>query len=125
VSLGVLALLAPAHASEDIVVYQTRVVIVTAYNSVVEQCDADPDIAAWGDRLKPGMNAIAVSRDLIPQGLRRHAKVRIRGIPGEFVVLDKMHPRWRNRIDVYMGEDVQAAREFGKRRARIYWSGGL
>lgn len=122
VFLALLGLLTPAHAGEDPFERMTAVVTATAYNSVISQCDGDPGVAAWGDRLEPGVKAVAVSRDLIPKGLSRNAKVRIYGIPGEFVVLDKMHRRWENRIDIYMGEDVNAARQFGKRQVRIYWS---
>jgi 3D (Asp-Asp-Asp) domain-containing protein len=34
-----------------------------------------------------------------------------------------MHHRWENRIDIYMGDDVRAARHFGKRQVRIYVTG--
>lgn len=120
---GLLLLLAPVEARQDPVTHRAQMVTATAYNSVPEQTDDDPDVAAWGDRLKPGMKSIAVSRDLLDKGLRRHAKVRIHGLPGEYVVLDKMHERWENRIDIYMGEDIRAARHFGKRKVKIYWSG--
>jgi 3D (Asp-Asp-Asp) domain-containing protein len=120
--LGLLLLLLPAEASEEAARYRALVVTATAYNSVPEQTDDDPDIAAWGDRLEPGMKSIAVSRDLLQLGLRRNTKVRIHGLPGEYVVLDKMHQRWENRIDIYMGEDTRAARHFGKRKVKIYLS---
>jgi 3D (Asp-Asp-Asp) domain-containing protein len=29
--------------------------------------------------------------------------------------------RWKRKIDLYMGEDVSAARRFGRRRVRIHW----
>lgn len=119
---AMLALLTPAHAADDSIVYRALIVTATAYNSLAAQTDGDPSIAAWGDRLKPGTQAIAVSRDLLGRGLKRHARVRIHGLPGEFVVLDKMHRRWEKRIDIYMGEDEQAARQFGKRKVRIYWT---
>ncbi|MGB1581626.1 MAG: 3D domain-containing protein [Nevskiales bacterium] len=93
--------------------------VATAYNSVEAQTDSTPDIAAWGDKLKPGMKAIAVSRDLLDMGLTRGSRVWISGLgndlEGEYVVLDKMNKRWKKRIDVYMGEDVKAALRFGKR----------
>lgn len=120
---AMLALLTPAHAADDSIVYRALLVTATAYNSLAAQTDGDPSIAAWGDRLKPGTQAIAVSRDLLGRGLKRHARVRIHGLPGEFVVLDKMHRRWEKRIDIYMGEDEHAARQFGKRKVRIYWTG--
>ncbi|CEO37836.1 hypothetical protein C0Z01_14435 [Photobacterium kishitanii] len=94
-------------------------VTATAYNSVRAQTDSSPNIAAWGDRLKPGMKAIAVSRDLLKMGLKRGSKVKISGLPGEYVVLDKMHHRWSRKIDIYMGKDVRAAKNWGKRRVTI------
>lgn len=123
IAAALLALLTPAHAADDSIVYRALIVTATAYNSLAAQTDGDPSIAAWGDRLKPGTQAIAVSRDLLGHGLKRHARVRIHGLPGEFVVLDKMHRRWEKRIDIYMGEDEYAARQFGKRKVRIYWTG--
>ncbi|WP_408900588.1 3D domain-containing protein [Photobacterium piscicola] len=94
-------------------------VTATAYNSVRAQTDSNPSIAAWEDRLKPGMKAIAVSRDLLKMGLKRGSKVKISGLPGEYVVLDKMHHRWNRKIDIYMGKDVRAAKKWGKRRVTI------
>ena len=97
-------------------------VTASAYNSHPNQTDDTPYVAAWGDRLKPGMRAIAVSRDLIPMGFVRGARVRIEGFPGRrFVVLDKMHYRWRRRIDIYMGDDLEAARKWGTRRLRVHY----
>lgn len=99
-------------------------VIATAYNSVPEQTWGDPMEAAWGDRLdrlEPGTKVIAVSRDLLELGLRRGTRVKIVGLPGEYLVLDKLARRWTNRIDIYMGMDVQAARNWGKRRVTIRW----
>jgi len=68
------------------------------------------------------MNAIAVSADLISLGLTRGTRVRIDGISGEYVVLDRMPPKWKKRIDLYMGTDVKAARRWGKREVMIYWT---
>jgi Uncharacterized protein conserved in bacteria len=101
-------------------------VTATAYNSVSKQTDSTPDVAAWGDRLKPGVKAIAISRDLLKQhGLTRGDKVRISGLDGryvgEYVVLDKMHSRWRKKIDIYMGKDVHEAKRWGKRKVTIHW----
>ena len=93
----------------------------TAYNSVVGQTQGDPTLTAWGDRLVPGMKAIAVSRDLIEEGLGHGAEVEIVGLPGTWIVRDKMAKRWRRKIDVYMGTDVKAAREWGKRQVTIRW----
>lgn len=97
-------------------------VTATAYNSVEGQTGPTPTLAAWGDRLKPGMRAIAVSPDLEALGLTRGARVRIEGLSGEYTVLDRMPKRWKRRIDIYMGLDVAAAREFGLRQVRITWA---
>ncbi|KLV07409.1 hypothetical protein ABT56_04920 [Photobacterium aquae] len=94
-------------------------VTATAYNSLRAQTNSNPSIAAWGDRLKPGMKAIAVSRDLLGRGFKRGTRVKISGLPGEYVVLDKMNKRWRNKIDIYMGKNVQAARNWGRRHVTI------
>jgi len=109
-----------ASASADSI-GNSLVVTATAYNSLPEQTDAEPYLAAWGDSLSPGMKAIAVSRDLIPVGLDRHTPVKIEGFPGTYLVLDKMHERWKKRIDIYMGLDIEAARAWGKRRVEISW----
>jgi 3D (Asp-Asp-Asp) domain-containing protein len=98
-------------------------VTATAYNSLPGQTQGDPALGAWGDRLEPGMKAIAVSRDLISMGLVHRTAVKIEGLPGEYLVLDKLNKRWTKRIDVYMGVDAEAARTFGKREVRISWPG--
>ena len=98
-------------------------VTATAYNSLPGQTHGDPHDGAWGDRLMPGTRAIAVSRDLVALGLRRGARLRIAGLPGEWVVLDRMPSRWTRRIDLYMGRDVEAARTFGRREVQITWTG--
>lgn len=97
------------------------VVEATAYNSVVGQTEGDPEIGAWGDRLDPGIRSVAVSDDLVELGMKRGARVRIEGLPGEFVVLDRMPPRWQRRVDIHMGASVDVAKQWGRRKVRIYW----
>ena len=101
----------------------TRVLVVksSAYNSHSGQTDATPNIAAWGDRLEPGMKVVAVSKDLIELGLLRGQRIRIEGLEGDYVVLDRMPSRWRRKIDIYMGEDVRAALNWGVREVEISW----
>lgn len=94
-------------------------VSVTAYNSVPWQTDSLPTLAAWGDTLKPGMKAIAVSRDLIKKGLKHNTMVKIDTFPDTFLVKDKMHWKWRNKIDIYMGENVRKARKWGRKKGII------
>lgn len=98
-------------------------VIASAYNSVFWQTDSiSPSVAAWGDTLKPGMKSIAVSRDLIKMGLRHNTMVKIDTFPDTFLVKDKMHWRWKNRIDLYMGKNIKKAREWGKKKLMICYA---
>jgi len=101
---------------------RTLRVKASAFNSLHGQTDATPSVGAWGDRLSPGMKAIAVSADLIELGLERGQRVRIHGLEGEYVVADRMPPRWERKIDIYMGEDVRAARDWGIREVDIIWT---
>ena len=97
------------------------VVTATAYTSSVSETDGEPHLAAWSDRIAPGMRVLAVSPDLLALGIDRGTEVRVDGLPGTWTVLDRMPDRWHRRIDVYMGTDTQAARRFGKRKVRISW----
>ncbi len=101
---------------------RTLRVKASAFNSLRGQTDSTPSIGAWGDRLSPGMKAIAVSADLIELGLARGQIVRIHGLDGEYVVADRMSSRWQRKIDIYMGEDVKAARRWGIREVEIAWT---
>jgi 3D (Asp-Asp-Asp) domain-containing protein len=101
-------------------------VTATAYNATRAQTDDTPHVGAWGDHLdeaiEPGVRVIAVSPDLLKKGLRRGQRVRIHGLKGEFVVLDKMPKRWRHHVDIYMHKDVRAARKWGRRRVKMSWT---
>ena len=96
----------------------TRVVRATAYNALPQQTDDTPDVCAWGDKIRPGI--IAISRDLEKSGLTRGKEVHIEGI-GKVVVLDRMHYRKRNQIDLYM-EKYEDAVEFGVKELTISWT---
>jgi 3D (Asp-Asp-Asp) domain-containing protein len=111
-------LLAPAGAGGG---ERSLVVVATAYNSLPGQTHGDPRVAAWGDVLVPGLRSVAVSPDLLKLGLRRGVRVRIDGLRGEFVVLDKMPARWQRRIDLYMGTDEAAALAWGRRKVTIHF----
>lgn len=98
-------------------------VTATAYTMrEAETKKGNVGLAAWGDQLEPGMKAIAVSRDLIDEGLGHGTKVRIEKLDGTYVVRDKMNKRWEKKIDIFMGRDVKAAREWGKRKVTIHWT---
>lgn len=99
---------------------QTLEVTASAYTMrEAETKEGNVGLAAWGDQLKPGMKVIAVSRDLIEQGLDHETRVKIEGLDGTYVVRDKMNKRWEDKIDIFMGRDVDAAREWGKRKVTI------
>jgi len=117
--IALICLLAASARADS--VERSLVVTATAFNSVPEQTDSDPHLAAWGDPIAPGMKVIAVSRDLISEGLEHRTPVKIEGFPGEYLVLDKMHKRWKKRIDIYMGTDLEAAQAWGERRVEISW----
>jgi len=120
--IAVLAVLWCANACGGDELERSMVVTVSAYNSVPSQTNDRPNLAAWGDRLEPGMKVVAVSRDLLAEGLSRGTLMRIEGLEGEYVVLDKTASRLVRRVDVYMGTDVEAAKQFGVRQLRIFWS---
>ena len=99
--------------------WTTLKVTASAYNSVKSQTDSNPNITAFGDSLKPGMKYIAVSKDLYNKGLKHDTPVKIKGLDGVYWVKDRMHPRWKNKIDIYMGVDVKAAKKWGRKKVTI------
>jgi len=97
-------------------------VTATAYSSHGNQTDSTPFLAAWNNRLRPGMKVIAVSRDLLTKyGMRNGTKVHISGLPGIYRVRDKMNKRYKKRIDIYMGTNRRKALRWGRRSVVIYW----
>ena len=99
-------------------------VTATAYNSVPYQTSYEhPAITAWGDSIKPGQKWIAVSRDLLRKGLSYNTLVKVDTFEGYYLVKDKMHIRWKNRIDIYMGEDIEeTAKKWGRRKIMIKYA---
>ena len=116
--LVIIVFLAGCEQNENI---SSLEVMASAYTSSPGETNANPFLAAWGDTLKPGMKSIAVSRDLIGMGLSHNKEVKIDGLKGTYRVLDKMNKRWKKKIDIYMGLDVEKAREWGTRKVTIYW----
>lgn len=103
----------------DDFIWDSTYVTATAYNSLAYQTDSNPLITAFGDSLKPGLKYIAVSRDLFRKGLKHNIPVKIEDLEGIYLVKDKMHSRWINKIDIYMGLDVKAAKKWGRKRVCI------
>jgi len=104
---------------KDSFIWKSIKVTATAYNSFANQTSSNPHITAWGDSLKPGMPYIAVSRDLIKLGLTHNTPVKLEGFNGAYLVKDKMNRRWKNRIDIYMGEDLKKAKNWGRKKIMI------
>ncbi|MFW6336587.1 MAG: 3D domain-containing protein [Phycisphaeraceae bacterium] len=96
-------------------------VTATAYTSSRKQTDSTPYISAFNQRLQPGEKVIAVSRDLEAMGLTRGNEVKIEGLEGTYRVGDRTNKRWKKRIDLYMGNDREAALQWGKQRVTIHW----
>lgn len=97
-------------------------VTATAYSSHRGQTDKTPFLAAWNNRIRPGMKIIAVSRDMLTRyGLRNGSKVRIGGLRGLYTVRDKMNKRYKKRIDIYMGVNRRKALRWGRRSVVIYF----
>ncbi|MCG2461814.1 3D domain-containing protein [Flavobacteriaceae bacterium F89] len=111
------------EAQGDPYIWKSIKVTATAYNSFPSQTSYEhPGITAWGDTLIPGMKCIAVSRDLISKGLTHNTMVKIDRMDGVYLVKDKMHGRWSNRIDIYMGVDRQEALEWGRKKVWIKYA---
>lgn len=98
--------------TELIKVAYTKYVTLTAYSSTVDQCDSTPFITANGTHVHDGTIAANF--------LRFGTKVRIPEYFGDqiFTVEDRTHPRYGDRVDIWM-ETRQQALNFGKRRLKI------
>lgn len=114
----------PSKTSTKPQVQKDHVLRVTAsaYTSCIRETDSTPYLAAWNNRLKPSVKSIAVSRDLLKMGLKNGSLVTIDGLKGKYKVLDKMHKRWKKKIDIYMGCNSKKARRWGKRKVTIRWA---
>ncbi len=90
----------------------TRKVVITAYSSTPDQTDDSPFIMANGKYVYDG----AIAANFLPFG----ARVRIPNLFGDkiFTVNDRMHNRFRNRVDIWM-PTRQDAIQFGIRTAII------
>lgn len=89
---------------------------VSAYNSVPEQTDSTPCIGASGDNLCElyalGQNICA--SNAFPLG----TQITVDGL-GTCIVLDRMNRRYTETVDWYMGYDVQAALNWGRRNVNV------
>jgi 3D (Asp-Asp-Asp) domain-containing protein len=91
-------------------------VIVTAYSSTVDQCDADPCITADGTDVCSRNTEDVVAANFLPFG----TEIKLPEYFGDrtFIVHDRMNPRYEYRIDIWM-KSRQAAKEFGVKRVMV------
>ncbi|GGG46479.1 3D domain-containing protein [Bizionia arctica] len=118
-SLSLLIWNSSCKKDEDPYTWKSLKVSASAYNSVSYQTSENPHITAFGDSLIPGKKYIAVSRDLLALGLDHNTPVKITGLEGVYLVKDKMNSRWTNKIDIYMGTDIEAAKIWGRKKVNI------
>lgn len=97
-------------------------VTATAYNALEYQTSENPHITARGDTLIPGMKSIAVSSGLFAKGLIYGTLVRIDTFADTFHINDKMHPSSTNRIDIYFGENIIKAKQWGRKKVIIEYA---
>jgi 3D (Asp-Asp-Asp) domain-containing protein len=89
---------------------------ITAYNSKAGQTDNSPCITANGFNVCENGVEDTIAANFLPFG----AKVRIPDLFGDrvFVVRDRMHPRHKNRLDIWM-INYEDAKQFGVKVAKI------
>jgi 3D (Asp-Asp-Asp) domain-containing protein len=88
-----------------------RIGVFSAYTSRPEETDDTPFTTADGTNLKRAWQCI-VANNTLPFG----TKIDIKTV-GVCVIRDRMHPRYGARhFDIYFGNDLDAALEFGRRK---------
>jgi 3D (Asp-Asp-Asp) domain-containing protein len=87
-------------------------VVMTAYSSTEDQTDDTPFISATGEHVFDGM----VAANFLPF----NTYIQIPKMFGDkiFVVKDRMHPRFSDRVDIWF-PDRESALKFGKRTLEI------
>jgi len=91
---------------------EARMVVVTAYSSTINQCDADPFITAYNTKVRQGI----VAANFLEKG----TQIMFPEIFGSqvFVVEDKMHKRFKYRVDIWM-LSREEAQNFGIKKVRM------
>lgn len=85
-----------------------RKAIFTAYNSVEEQTDDSPCIGSAGNICEAARYQRVCATRLYKLG----TVLWIEGV-GPCVILDRTSKKYANRIDIFMGRDIEAAKQFG------------
>lgn len=93
-------------------VFRTMKVVLTAYSSTSDQTDSTPFTTASNTHVRDGI----VAANFLPFG----TKIRIPELFGEkiFVVEDRMHKRFNDRVDIWFS-DRRSAKQFGLKNAEI------
>jgi 3D (Asp-Asp-Asp) domain-containing protein len=89
---------------------------ISAYNSEAAQCDSTPCVTANGFNVCE----YGVEDTIAANFLKFGTKVKIPELFGDkvFVVRDRMHPRYANRVDIWM-KDKADAKQFGVKLAKV------
>ena len=80
---------------------------VTMYNSLEDQTDNSPCIAAWGENICESKDNVCATN-----AFPRNTVLEIKGL-GTCIVKDRMNSRYKERIDWYAGMDKDRAIKFG------------
>lgn len=106
----------PTVAAKKEQVRRPGYVVATAYSSTVDQTDSSPCTTANGYNVCKHNQENVIAANFLPFGTR----VTFPEMYGDriFVVQDRMHPRFSNRVDFWM-KTRQSAKQFGVRRLKM------
>lgn len=90
---------------------------VTSYRSVPEQTDDSPFITSIGERVHS--SGVAVSQDLLKNGVVKYGDVLYVEGYGFKVVNDTMNPRHKNHVDLWV-DSYKKEKAVGVRKLNIY-----
>ena len=111
---AVIAINNPVPTKKTLSAISTKsyVIVASAYSSTVDQTDSTPFITARGTHVRDGV----VATNFLPFG----TVIRIPDVFGDktFVVEDRMHTRFSDRIDIWFPTRAEAL-NFGLRRVKI------
>ncbi len=109
-----------AIISQDSLLAQNKVnplpqnikIIITAYSSSPDETDDTPFITASGTFVRKGV----VAANFLPIG----TKIKLPDVFGDqiFIVEDRMHPRFSDRVDIWF-DNKSTAKRFGKQLSRV------
>ena len=86
---------------------ESKTFTITAYNTTFDQCDSTPCISASGDNICGRSDVVACSREY-----EFGTMFEIDG--RRYVCLDRLAPKYNDRLDISFDKDVLGAKQFGK-----------